>query len=139
MNEKARVVDAAGSRKAAQNAKVLKMPPLSQEQAAMMDGYIKARRREQAAAADAERLKPGVLEIVKERQQVSRSGAIVTLDHAYRWFYTGEVTCLAKQLSDRREKERETGVAKVTASPTVAFEDVRRKDREKREAMEKAS
>ena len=103
-----------------------------------MDGYIAARRREQTAAADAERLKPGVLEIVKVRQQVSRRGAVVPLDHAYRWFYSGEVTHSAKVLSEQREKERETGVAKVTVSPTVAFEDIRRKDRERREAMEKA-
>jgi hypothetical protein len=118
--------------------KLLKKPALGKEESRIIDLYITARRREQAAAVAAEDLKPQVLHIVKTHQQVARRGAVVSLDHSYRWHYSGVVTVLAKTLSEERERERENGTAKATVSATVAFEDVRRKDRERRVAMERA-
>jgi hypothetical protein len=119
--------------------KLLKGPALGKEESKIIDLYIAARRREQAAAVAAEDLKPQVLRIVREHQQVARRGAVVSLDHSYRWHYSGTVTVLAKTLSEERERERENGTAKATVSATVAFEDIRRKDRERRVAMEKSA
>lgn len=87
----------------------------------------------------ADKLKPQVLHIVKTHQQVARRGAVVSLDHSYRWHYSGVVTAMAKSLSEERERERENGSAKASVSATVAFEDVRRRDQERRLAMEKTA
>lgn len=127
------------SRVAPRAPKILKKAVLDKEEAAVLDRYIAARRREQSAAAAAEALKSAVLQIVKVHQQVARRGALVSLDHSYRWHYSGTITVLAKSLSEEREKERENGTAKATVSATVAFEDVRRKDRSRREGMEGAA
>lgn len=86
--------------------------------------------------------RPGLrklLQIVREHQQIARRGAVVSLDHSYRWHYCGTFRVLPKTLSDERECERENATAKATVSATVAFEDVRRKDRERRAAMEKSA
>ena len=119
--------------------KLLKKPMLDKEEGKIIDLYIAARRREQAAAVAADELKPQVLHIVKMHQQIARRGAVVSLDQSYRWHYSGLVTALAKTLSEERERERENGSAKASVTPTVAFEDVRRKDSQRRAAMEKAS
>lgn len=133
------VINATPNLKSACRPKLLKKPALDTEDGKIIDLYIAARRREQAAAVAADELKPRVLQIVRVHQQVARRGALVSLDHCYRWHYSGTVTVLAKTLADERETERENGTAKATVSATVAFEDVRRKERERREAMEKAS
>ena len=83
--------------------KLLKKPALEKEESKIIDLYIAARRREQAAAVTADELKPQVLHIVKTHQQSARRGALVSLDHSYRWHYSGNVTRLAKTLSDERE------------------------------------
>jgi hypothetical protein len=133
------IIDATAKLKALCRPRLLKKPALEKEESKIIDLYIAARRREQAAAVTADELKPQVLHIVKTHQQIARRGAVVSLDHSYRWHYSGNVTRLAKTLSDEREAERENGAAKATVSATVAFEDVRRKERERRIAMEKAS
>jgi hypothetical protein len=118
--------------------KVLKAPPLTAEEAKVLDQYIAARRRAQAAGTVAEELKPRVLTIVQARQQVARRGALVSLDKSYAYHYSVVVTALAKTVAEARERERENGTAKAVVTETVAFEDVRRREREKRERMEKA-
>jgi len=133
------VIDATAKLKGTCRPRLLKKPALEKEESKIIDLYIAARRREQAAAVAADELKPRVLHIVKTHQQVARRGAVVSLDHSYRWHYSGIVTAMAKTLSEERERERENGTAKASVSATVAFEDVRRKDQERRMAMEKAS
>lgn len=115
--------------------RVLKNPPLEPEEAKVLDRYIAARRREQAGKAEADALKGTVLRIVEARQQVARRGAVVSLDFSYKYHYSAATAVLEKTLSETREQERDTGIAKAIVNPTVAFEDVRRKDRERREAM----
>lgn len=119
--------------------KVLKNPALTPDEGKVIDLYIAARRKQQAASAAADALKPSVLKIVQARQQVARKGALVSLDHSYSYHYSAAITVLAKTLSEQREMERDNGTAKAVVSPTVAFEDVRRKEKERREAQQKAS
>jgi hypothetical protein len=119
--------------------KVLKNPALTPDEGKVIDLYIAARRKQQAAAAAADAIKPTVLRIVQTRQQVARRGALVSLDHSYTYHYSAAVTVLAKTLSEQRETERDNGTAKAVVSATVAFEDVRRKEKERREAQQKAS
>jgi hypothetical protein len=133
------IINATANLKSACRPKLLKKPVVDAEDGKIIDLYIAARRREQAAAVAADELKPQVLLIVKTHQQVARRGAVVSLDHSYRWHYSGVVTQMAKTLSEERERERENGSAKASVSATVAFEDVRRKDRERRVAMEKSA
>lgn len=115
--------------------RVLKAPKLSPEEAAAVDRYIAARRKEQAGKAAADALKPVVLAIVQPRGQVARLGALVSLDKSYSYNYSAAVAVLAKTLSDTRATERETGLAKAVVTETVAFEDVRRRDAAKRAKM----
>lgn len=111
--------------------RVLKSPPLTAEEAKVIDLYIAARRREQAGKAAADALKGAVLQLVERRQQIARRGALVTLDHSYKYHYSAGVAVLEKTLSEAREKERDAGTARAIITATVAFEDVRRKERGK--------
>jgi hypothetical protein len=115
--------------------KPLKMPELQPGQWKVLDAYIAARRRQAAAEDEANGLKPAVLDIVKVHQQVARKGAVVRLSKLYEWKYGDIVTGLAKTLADEREHERESGIALATVNATVAFEDVRAKERARRERM----
>jgi hypothetical protein len=115
--------------------KPLKAPDLQSEQWRVLDAYIAARRRQAAAEAEAGELKPEVLDIVKAHQQIARKGAVVKLSKLYEWTYGDIVTGLAKTLADEREHERDSGKALATVTATVAFEDVRAKDRARRERM----
>lgn len=108
------------------------------EEAAAVDRYIAARRKEQAGKAAADALKPVVLQIVRTRQQIARRGALVTLDHSYAYHYSAAVAVIAKALSEARDGERDSGEAKAVVTETVAFEDVRRRDAEKRAKVAKA-
>jgi hypothetical protein len=112
--------------------KVLKNPALTPEEGKVLDRYIAARRREQAGKAEADGLKGAVLRIVQARQQVARRGAVVSLDFSYKYHYSAATAVLEKTLSETRERERDSGEAKAITTATVAFEDIRRKDAEKR-------
>ena len=131
------IIDARAKLRPAPRLRVLKNPPLSPDESKVIDLYITARRKQQAAAAAADALKPTVLRIVQTRQQIARRGALVSLDHSYTYHYSAAVTVLAKTLSEQRETERDNGTAKAVVSATVAFEDVRRKDAERRAAAER--
>ena len=131
------IIDARTKLRPAPRLRVLKNPPLAPDEGKIIDLYIAARRKQQAAAAAAEALKPTVLTIVQKRQQIARRGALVSLDHSYNYHYSAAVTVLAKTLSEQRETERDNGTAKAVVSATVAFEDVRRKDAERRAAAER--
>lgn len=131
----ANVIDATAALKPRPRIKLLKAPKLSPEEAAAVDRYIAARRKEQAGKAAADALKPVVLAIVQPRGQVARRGALVSLDKSYSYHYSAAVAVLSKTLSDTRATERETGLAKAVVTETVAFEDVRRRDAAKRERM----
>lgn len=118
--------------------KVLKHIPLTPEQAKKLDIYIAGRRKEQAGKAQADSVKADVLQIVEGRQQIARRGALVSLDHSYKYHYSAGVAVLEKTLSETRELERDNGTAKAIITPTVAFEDIRRRDREKVARLAKA-
>lgn len=128
------IIDARAKLRPAPRLKVLKNPPLSPEEGKVIDLYIAARRKQQAATAAADALKPAVLRIVQTRLQVARKGALVSLDHSYTYHYSAAITVLAKTLSEQREAERDNGTAKAVVTATVAFEDVRRKEAGRREA-----
>lgn len=129
------VIDATAALKPKPRIRVLKAPKLSPEEAAAVDRYIAARRKEQAGKAAADALKPVILAIVQPRGQVARRGALVSLDKSYSYHYSAAVAVLSKTLSDTRATERETGLAKAVVTETVAFEDVRRRDTERRNKM----
>lgn len=133
-----KVIDATAKFPPAPRLRVLKNPPLTSDEGKVIDLYIAARRKQQAASAAADALKPSVLKIVQARQQVARKGALVSLDHSYSYHYSAATLVLAKTLSEARELERDNGTALAVVSPTVAFEDVRRKDAEKRAKLSKA-
>jgi hypothetical protein len=78
-----------------------------------------------------------VLRIVEAKRQIARREAVVSLDFSYKYHYTAATAVLEKTLSETRERERDSGEAKAIVNATVAFEDIRRKDRERREALAK--
>jgi hypothetical protein len=119
----------------AAGSKALRRPELSSGDLDALDRFIAARRRQAAAEADANELKPAVLALVKVHQQIARKGAVVKLTKLYDWKYGVVVAELAKTLADERERARENGSALATVTPAVAFEDVRAKERSKRERM----
>ncbi len=129
------VIDATPKLQPRPRIRVLKAQKLSPEEAAAVDRYIAARRKEQAGKAAADALKPVILAIVQPRGQVARRGALVSLDKSYAYHYSAAVTVLAKALSETRATERDTGLAKAVVTETVAFEDVRRRDAAKRGKM----
>jgi hypothetical protein len=132
------IIDARAKLRPAPRLKVLKNPPLSPEEGKVLDRYIAARRREQAGKAEADALKGTVLRIVEARQQVARRGAVVSLDFSYKYHYSAATAVLEKTLSETRERERDNGTAKAITTATVAFEDVRRKDAERRAKLQQA-
>ena len=76
-----------------------------------------------------------VLALVKLHKQIAHKGAVVKLTTLYDWKYDEIVGAAAKALADARELARESGTALATLTPTVAFEDVRAKERARRERM----
>jgi hypothetical protein len=110
-------------------------PGLKDGDLEVLDRYIAARRRQALAEAQADGLKPAVLAIVKVHLQVARKGAVVKLKNCYEWKYSAVIAEMAKDLSDAKETARENGSALASVGTTVAFEDVRAKERAKRERM----
>ena len=89
--------------------KLLKKPALEKEESKIIDLYIAARRREQAAAVAADELKPQVLHIVKAHQQIALRGALVSLDHSSRCHY-GRTAFEPRQPAQQRAVGRAGGI-----------------------------
>src|SRR6187551_169535 len=90
------IVDATAGLRPRPRLRILKSPPLSPDEAGVIDRYIAARRKQHSAMAQADALKGSVLRIVESRQQVARRGALVSLDHSYSYHYSAAITVLSK-------------------------------------------
>lgn len=115
--------------------RVLRNTKLSAEERDLIDRYVRARRREAAGKAAADALKSAVLALVQRELQVAWSGSLTCLDVSVRYHYSARVVALEKTLAEVKALEREDGTAGRLATQTVAWEDVRQRERVRREKM----